>query len=248
LRGVVEKMETPWGCADHVTRVCPGVQCVSTPGHGGYAVLPTVVATWPAGLREYVPFAGPGWYEEDCDWAIVVLAMPQNFKPHQHAAAVQMIRWMTNGEREGQKSGYAPLHRWLNSAEAKPVLTRVDEWLEANARAGRYQSSSAGSCGNGWRLRWEPFRFQAFAADLKPLYTFHERYPSIDGLFPTRDELVALYGVVRVGDDSRQVIAKTPESICEVAKMLGWTAWGTLDRSFSSLANQGSALRYLNTI
>ena len=53
-------METPWGSADHVSQLCPGVKLVNTPSHGGYAVKPEVVAKWHPDLRDFDPFAGPG--------------------------------------------------------------------------------------------------------------------------------------------------------------------------------------------
>ena len=46
--------DTPWGAADHVECIAPGVFAVSTPSHGGL-------------------------YEEDCAAACVVVAMPQHF-------------------------------------------------------------------------------------------------------------------------------------------------------------------------
>lgn len=253
-------METPWGSADHVERVCPGVQAVSTSGHGGYAVMPEVVAKWPQALRDFVPFAGPGWYEEDCDWSVVVAAMPEHFGIVKQAAAVKMIRMMTTRRMSPPTDHdfkYEPLVRWLASDEAKPLVTRVDEWLEANARAGRYESSSAGTGGAGWRLHWAPFRFQAFGNDLPGLVTFHLNYPGgTDVMCPTRDELLALYGVVQVGGRQRlalvdagegELIARTPEAFCEVAYTLGWRP-NPMDRSYSSPGNQESARKFLSLI
>jgi len=68
---------TKWGKADHVTNVAPGIQNVSTPGHGGYkldrARNAEVHAAW---RRE------GGWYEEDCEWSIVWLTFEQAFRDH----------------------------------------------------------------------------------------------------------------------------------------------------------------------
>jgi hypothetical protein len=33
----------------------------------------------PKPLREFTPWAGANWYEEDCDWCIVALSFPQLF-------------------------------------------------------------------------------------------------------------------------------------------------------------------------
>jgi hypothetical protein len=44
-----------------------------------YHLTPLHVAEMPAPLREFQPWAAPGWFEEDCDWTIVALALPQFF-------------------------------------------------------------------------------------------------------------------------------------------------------------------------
>lgn len=48
----------------------------------------------PRVLREIKPFAGLGWYEEDCDWAIVALAFPQFFPADAIPAALATIKNM----------------------------------------------------------------------------------------------------------------------------------------------------------
>lgn len=59
---------TPWGKAQDARQVFPGVYEVSTAGHGGYKVLDNALI--PECLRK----AG-GWYEEDCEWAIVAFSL-----------------------------------------------------------------------------------------------------------------------------------------------------------------------------
>jgi len=83
-------MRTPWGQADHYEQIAPGVYRVDTPSHGGYWVREFARAKWPENLRDYEPFAGVGWYEEDCDWAIVALAMPHLFpvEAQEHARGI----------------------------------------------------------------------------------------------------------------------------------------------------------------
>ena len=80
-------MNTPWGPAQQEDHIGMGIISVSTAGHGGYFV--------PADLRRLMPsaalktFAGPGWYEEDCDWCLVALSFPHLFSEEAHAAAVR---------------------------------------------------------------------------------------------------------------------------------------------------------------
>lgn len=83
---------TPWGAAQTVRNLAPGVVHVTTASHGGFLVTDEVLAKWPVGLRELEPFAGHGAYEEDCDWSIVALAMPELFPdPGDRAFAVNTL-------------------------------------------------------------------------------------------------------------------------------------------------------------
>jgi len=65
---------TPWGRADSARRKGPGIFEVSTPSHGGYKLDVTRNAKIPRALRRK-----GGWYEEDIDWAIVVLFLGHTF-------------------------------------------------------------------------------------------------------------------------------------------------------------------------
>ena len=78
-RKVSRTVLTPWGVADSITEIAPGIVSYSTPSHGGYWLSPERVAEMPKPLREFKPWAGPGWFEEDCDWSVVALAFPQYF-------------------------------------------------------------------------------------------------------------------------------------------------------------------------
>ncbi|WP_435008034.1 DUF7007 domain-containing protein [Tundrisphaera lichenicola] len=74
-------IQTPWGAAQTSHELAPGIVRHDTASHGGYYVSPERVAEMPKPLRDFKPFAGPNWYEEDCDWCIVVLAFPKLFPP-----------------------------------------------------------------------------------------------------------------------------------------------------------------------
>lgn len=67
-------MHTIWGPSQHCKTVADGIQQVSTASHGGYKLDAIRNALVPAYMRQ----AG-GWYEEDCDWAIVAVIFPAAF-------------------------------------------------------------------------------------------------------------------------------------------------------------------------
>lgn len=72
---------TPWGAPQTVDDIGEGVCFVSTASHGGYYVPPAVNERIPAHWRaiSWNNQAARGWYEEDCDWALVALALPHLF-------------------------------------------------------------------------------------------------------------------------------------------------------------------------
>jgi hypothetical protein len=57
---------TPWGAALTTEEIAPGIVSYTTASHGGYYVSPERVATMPKPLRDFQPWAGSNWYEEDC--------------------------------------------------------------------------------------------------------------------------------------------------------------------------------------
>jgi len=74
---------TPWGTADNVTNYGKeGIAFFSTPGHGGFYVPFALIHSVP-GLPDFQPWAGRGWFEEDCDAALVVVCFPDAFDSDQ---------------------------------------------------------------------------------------------------------------------------------------------------------------------
>lgn len=85
-------VDTPWGPAQHVTEIAPGIMSYSTASHGGIHLSPERVEEMPGALRDYVPFVKNGpepgkWLEEDVDWAVAAVAFPQFFDPRDVAQA-----------------------------------------------------------------------------------------------------------------------------------------------------------------
>ena len=85
-------IETPWGFPDTLKEIAPGIVLYSTPSHGGYWLSPARVAAMPKPLRDFQPFTGANWYEEDADWSIVALAFPKLFPEDAIPAALETIK------------------------------------------------------------------------------------------------------------------------------------------------------------
>ena len=67
-------IHTPWGMSDYHHQVSDGVDNYSTPKHGGFYVSHEKNAAIPELWRNE-----NGWYEEDCEWAIVCYFYPEGF-------------------------------------------------------------------------------------------------------------------------------------------------------------------------
>ncbi len=67
-------MQTPWGKSDYQKEVTKEIVFHATPGHGGYKVYDKQNKRIPDYMRK-----DQGWYEEDCEWALVVVSLPEFF-------------------------------------------------------------------------------------------------------------------------------------------------------------------------
>lgn len=68
-------MNTPWGPSQTIDEIFDGIQFVSTSGHGGFKVENALNNRIPDYWRN-----DDGWYEEDCEAAIVVLVFEKEFR------------------------------------------------------------------------------------------------------------------------------------------------------------------------
>ena len=78
---------TPWGNSDHKEKVAPGIIFYGTPSHGGYHLSPKRNARVAEPLRR-----ADGWYEEDCDYARVVITFPEFFSAERVTEAKRSVK------------------------------------------------------------------------------------------------------------------------------------------------------------
>ena len=72
---------TPWGTAQSAMRFARGLISYSTAGHGGLHVSSGLLARIPEYMRQAAVYGGGvnGWFEEDCESAIVIVCLPEFF-------------------------------------------------------------------------------------------------------------------------------------------------------------------------
>ena len=83
---------TPWGKSDSSEKLATGVMRYGTPSHGGYHLSGSANEKVHASWR-----SDDGWYEEDCEWAIVALTFPELFEGHVEAARKTAKNWSPDG-------------------------------------------------------------------------------------------------------------------------------------------------------
>jgi len=99
---------TPWGRADMVTPYGRGINFYTTPAHGGFKLSEKLNALVPEYFRN-AAFAGlglKGWYEEDCDWAIVAVVFPSFFNDAEIKLANESLERYLPAEYAAFKAGH----------------------------------------------------------------------------------------------------------------------------------------------
>ena len=78
---------TPWGATQHGEAISKQIYTVSTSSHGGIHVAEVENMLIPEPFRR-----DDGWYEEDCDWAVVAHVFPHLFREQDVIAAKRTLR------------------------------------------------------------------------------------------------------------------------------------------------------------
>ena len=83
---------TPWGKVQFSQTFADGIIAYSTASHGGLWISAKRRKAMPEAIRSKETFAGGNWYEEDCDFALVVLSFPEYFSDRAYAGAVDTAK------------------------------------------------------------------------------------------------------------------------------------------------------------
>ena len=86
---------SPWGAVKTQKQIAPGIVSVTTSSHGGIKVIPEL---WEKMKVKETAFSRGGWFEEDCDWALVALSFPEHFNPEDIAVARATLKNIYGGK------------------------------------------------------------------------------------------------------------------------------------------------------
>lgn len=113
-RKTTAAVSTPWGVSQDATLYAEGVVCHSTAGHGGFHLSPDRNLLVASNLR-----VESGWYEEDCQWAIVALTFPDLFTVWERKCADRTIRdWWPDAWEGLVGRALAPGESWIKDRRA----------------------------------------------------------------------------------------------------------------------------------
>lgn len=164
-------MHTPWGQSHTTDRYAPGFVSVDTSSHGGFRLSETFADA--VGLSEAARNAATYhwkghayWYEEDCDWNVLTIELPQY--------ADKMFAYMDDSARKDPRaysllvlSQYKP--EYLIARGITPDATRYGRYLRGQQndqmRAARHPDLIVAGSGD-WKTGI-PGVYEAITADGK---------------------------------------------------------------------------------
>lgn len=96
--------QTPWGRAQYSRQYARGINFYGTAGHGGFRVSAGLQKRLHPSLSKF-----GGWFEEDCEWALVVLSFPEYFSGEEIGKARQTAKDWNPTEYQEITGDYVPV-------------------------------------------------------------------------------------------------------------------------------------------
>lgn len=125
-------VRSPWGKVQETSVYADGIVFVSTASHGGFKLSRTRQSQMPKALR-----SEGGWYEEDCEAALVVVGLPNYFTNEQLVRATESVKnWFPDryeqwtGEVLPVEESYVKRNRKFeaDNAENYVVISAWGDW------------------------------------------------------------------------------------------------------------------------
>lgn len=121
---------TPWGMSQSEHVQADGIVWYETASHGGFHLSPERQAEFGERFPNFRTFAGGPWYEEDQDWAAVVLAFPELYLPEEIRGAVRTAHGSARPNNFAKPGDPPAIQRY-------PKWERMVEWLEESTEGQR---------------------------------------------------------------------------------------------------------------
>lgn len=121
-------VRSPWGKVQQTSVYADGIVFVSTASHGGFKLSRSRQAQMPEALR-----IQGGWYEEDCEAALVVVGFPQHFKPEQVENAIKEVKNWFPDKYEGWTGTVLPVEESYTKRNRKFEADNADNYVVISA-------------------------------------------------------------------------------------------------------------------
>jgi hypothetical protein len=143
-------MNTPWGQSQGSNEAAPGIVFYHTAGHGGFHLSAGRMAQFRQTFPWFETFAGGPWFEEDCDYCVVVLAFGDTvFNDEQIRGAVRGAQCSAS---YGEK--WLRVSQWLDNDPEGRRLSKIAIAFEVD-RAAMWERGGLG--GGGFRPEYNRF-------------------------------------------------------------------------------------------
>ncbi|WP_428645591.1 DUF7007 domain-containing protein [Roseibium sp.] len=127
-RSVSSQMSTPWGSSQGSTVFGEGVTRHHTAGHGGFHLSHDWIIKVDSRLRN-----SRGWYEEDVEWAIVAITLPDLFTSLERREAERTTRdWLPDAWERISAETIAPGASYKKD-QAAFHKTHANDWIVTSA-------------------------------------------------------------------------------------------------------------------
>ncbi len=136
-------MGSPWGEVQTIRAIAPGIDYLTTAGHGGLYLDQERWKELHATFPMFKPFAGQGYLEEDCDYNYAVLCWPQFFSIDQRMLAVEACLSGTYFTMN--------IAMWRTTDAALDLIEEVTEYRERHAQ--HWRRGGGYSHGGTWVQR-----------------------------------------------------------------------------------------------
>ncbi|MGQ7794504.1 DUF7007 domain-containing protein [Faunimonas sp. B44] len=121
---------SPWGKPQDILQLAVGIWQVSTASHGGIKLSADLNRKMPDYMRKK-----GGWYEEDCEWALVALVFPHAFKPSALRYAEESARnWHPDEYEQFRQVVLQPGESRVKDERAF-IERHKNDWVVASAMA-----------------------------------------------------------------------------------------------------------------
>lgn len=133
---------SPWGRIDHTDNLADGIVQVGTPSHGGIHLAAALNAAMPEVFR-----SRDGWYEEDCEWALVALIYPHAFDAKSQESAHKTVKnWMPD-EYEAWSGVTLKPGESRKKDERTFLQAHANDWIAGSAYGSWHESVPKGWVG-----------------------------------------------------------------------------------------------------